>query len=101
VEQGEAPDRIVASRMAGGRLVRTRPLCPYPQTAQYKGTGSTDEADNFVARRPGSLPAQESPTLNSFEALPAMRARHPNSPATPGVVDHPPDHAGIAARFAV
>ena len=30
---------------------RTRPLCPYPQTAQYKGTGSTDEAANFVCKQ--------------------------------------------------
>jgi hypothetical protein len=27
---------------------RTRPLCPYPQTAHYKGSGSTDDAANFV-----------------------------------------------------
>ena len=26
----------------------TRPLCPYPQVAKYKGTGSTDDAANFV-----------------------------------------------------
>jgi feruloyl esterase len=52
VEQGEAPDRIVAARIAGGKRVRTRPLCPYPQTAQYKGTGSSDDADNFVCKAP-------------------------------------------------
>ena len=48
VEKGETPDRIVASRVVNGKVVRTRPLCPYPQTAQYKGAGSTDEAENFV-----------------------------------------------------
>ena len=26
----------------------TRPLCPYPQVAKYKGTGSIDDAANFV-----------------------------------------------------
>jgi feruloyl esterase len=26
----------------------TRPLCPYPQVAKYRGTGSTDDAANFV-----------------------------------------------------
>lgn len=45
VENGKAPDQIVASR-AG----RTRPLCSYPQTARYKGTGSTDDAANFVCK---------------------------------------------------
>jgi len=30
-----------------GGVTRTRPLCPYPQTAIYNGTGSTDDASNF------------------------------------------------------
>ena len=50
VESGKAPDQIVASRIAGGKVERTRPLCPYPQVAAYKGTGSLDEAANFVCR---------------------------------------------------
>jgi len=52
VEQGQAPDQIPASRVVDGRADRTRPLCPYPQVAAYKGTGSTDEAVNFVCRMP-------------------------------------------------
>ena len=48
VEQGRAPDRIVASRRRDGVIDRTRPLCPYPQVATYTGTGSTDDAENFV-----------------------------------------------------
>jgi feruloyl esterase len=48
VENGKAPDRIVASHMAGGKADRTRPLCPYPQVAKYTGSGSTDEAANFT-----------------------------------------------------
>jgi feruloyl esterase len=47
VEQGRAPDSIVAARLSGGNVVRTRPLCVYPQTAVYKGSGSTDDATNF------------------------------------------------------
>jgi feruloyl esterase len=48
-EKGEAPARIVASRApTGGRTAMTRPLCPYPQVAKYTGTGSTDDAKNFV-----------------------------------------------------
>jgi len=48
-EKGEAPKSIVASRAAGrGRTEMTRPLCPYPQVAKYTGTGSTDDAKNFV-----------------------------------------------------
>jgi feruloyl esterase len=33
-------------------VTRTRPLCPYPQEAKWKGTGSTDEAENFVCVAP-------------------------------------------------
>ena len=44
VEQGVGPERIVASRT---NPARTRPLCPYPLKAVYKGSGSTDEAANF------------------------------------------------------
>ena len=50
VEEGTAPDFIVASREQDGVVDRTRPLCPYPQQAVYTGTGSTDEAENFVCR---------------------------------------------------
>jgi Tannase and feruloyl esterase len=50
VEKGKAPEQIVASRITDGRVERTRPLCPYPQVATYKGTGSTDDAANFVCR---------------------------------------------------
>jgi feruloyl esterase len=50
VEKGKAPEQIAASRVQDGKVDRTRPLCPYPQTAQYKGTGSTDDAANFVCK---------------------------------------------------
>ena len=44
-------DAIVASHRTGERDGRTRPLCPYPQVAKYKGTGSTDDASNFECVR--------------------------------------------------
>jgi feruloyl esterase len=44
VEQGEAPSRIIARKLRGAQVVRTRPLCAYPMTARYNGTGSTDDA---------------------------------------------------------
>jgi len=47
VEKGTAPATIPASRLVNGNVVRTRPLCPYPQTAVYKGSGSTDDSANF------------------------------------------------------
>lgn len=50
VETKKAPDHIVASRMRGGKVDRTRPLCPYPQVAVYSGAGSTDDAANFSCK---------------------------------------------------
>ena len=50
VEQDRAPDWIPASRVVDDKTVRTRPLCPYPQVAAYRGQGSTDEAPNFDCR---------------------------------------------------
>ena len=50
VEQGVAPERIIASRLDGSRVTRTRALCPYPRRAVYAGTGSTDDASSFACR---------------------------------------------------
>jgi len=44
VENGVAPGQIPA-QTAGGAV--TRPLCPYPQTAIYNGSGSTSVAASF------------------------------------------------------
>ena len=44
---GVAPARIDAAKLTEGRVEMTRPLCPYPQVARYKGTGSTNDAANF------------------------------------------------------
>jgi len=46
-ESGIAPDRVTASRVSDNRVNMTRPLCPYPQAAQYSGVGSTNDAANF------------------------------------------------------
>ena len=50
-EKGAAPERVIATkRGADGAPTRTRPLCPHPQRAVYSGTGSTDDAANFVCQ---------------------------------------------------
>jgi hypothetical protein len=51
VEKGVAPDRIVASKLVGGKAVRTRPLCAYPLRAVYKGSGSIDDEANFTCSK--------------------------------------------------
>jgi feruloyl esterase len=47
VENGQAPDEIVAAHQSNGVIDRSRPLCPYPEVAVYDGSGSSDEAENF------------------------------------------------------
>jgi feruloyl esterase len=52
VEHKKAPDQMIASRIRNGKVDRSRPLCPYPQVAVYKGSGSTDDAANFACKVP-------------------------------------------------
>jgi feruloyl esterase len=52
VETGAAPDSLLASKVTNGAVVRTRPLCSYPQVARYKGQGSIDAAANFSCVAP-------------------------------------------------
>ena len=62
-EKGEAPAQIVATRGAGrggqapaaagaAPTPMSRPLCPFPQVARYKGSGSTNDAVNFTCSAP-------------------------------------------------
>lgn len=48
VEKGTAPAYVVATGKAFPG--RSRPLCPYPKHAQYKGQGDTQDANNFECR---------------------------------------------------
>jgi len=50
VEQQKAPEQLIATHLANGKPDRTRPLCLYPKVAVYSGTGSTDDAANFVCK---------------------------------------------------
>lgn len=63
VEQGKAPGSIVATARgagnaggvnaevpAGWSANRTRPLCPYPKVARYKGAGDVEVADSFICQ---------------------------------------------------
>ncbi len=53
-ESGVAPDQMQAYHVTNNRVDMARPLCPYPQVAQYKGVGSTNDAANFVCKAPQS-----------------------------------------------
>jgi Tannase and feruloyl esterase len=62
-EKGTAPATIIASKLEGDTLAATpagppakvkmtRPLCPYPQQAKYKGKGDPNEAASFTCENP-------------------------------------------------
>ena len=55
VEEAKAPGPIIAARFRNAQdpasgVARSRPLCPYPQVARWKGSGSIDDAANFVCK---------------------------------------------------
>ena len=65
VEQGKAPKSVIASARGAGNVGgvnadlpadwaanRTRPLCPYPSVATYKGSGDVESASSFECRAP-------------------------------------------------
>ncbi len=47
VEQGKKPASLTARAESDGKVVMTRPLCPHPQVARYKGQGDTNAASSF------------------------------------------------------
>ena len=48
VEKGVAPDTMLGTGAQG----MTRPLCPYPQAAEYKGSGDLKDASNWSCKAP-------------------------------------------------
>ena len=56
VEKGTAPPSVIASKLedrgADPKVKLSRPLCPYPQQAQYKGSGDPNDASNFTCETP-------------------------------------------------
>lgn len=56
VEKGIPPTRIVATKFVSDDKTKgvelTRPLCPFPEVAKYKGSGADTDAANFVCAAP-------------------------------------------------
>jgi feruloyl esterase len=48
-EKGQAPASITGTGNNAGTPM-TRPLCPHPQVATYKGSGDSNDAANFVCK---------------------------------------------------
>lgn len=52
VENGKAPEVIQAKQVIAGKTTMTRPLCPYPQSAKYSGSGDVKDGGNFACAAP-------------------------------------------------
>ena len=54
VENGTPPDRVLATKYVDDSpakaVVRTRPLCPYPQKAEWSGQGDRTRAESYACR---------------------------------------------------
>lgn len=63
VEAHRAPERLLASRASDDRVADafSRPLCPYPEVAQYDGHGPKTAAASFSCAAPASTPKVEPP----------------------------------------
>jgi len=57
VTRHKAPSVLIAAHLDASKKVdRTRPLCPFPQEAGYKGAGDTNDAANFTCAVPSDIP---------------------------------------------
>jgi feruloyl esterase len=52
VATGTAPPYLAGAHETNGRADRTRPICPFGQSARWNGKGSPDEAVNFACALP-------------------------------------------------
>jgi tannase/feruloyl esterase len=51
-ENRTAPDHLIAAHSTSNVIDNSRPLCPYPQAAIYKGSGNVTDAGNYACGNP-------------------------------------------------
>ena len=75
VEQGVAPEAIVATTLKDGAVARQRPVCVYPKQALYNGSGDINVAANFSCVAPGAeQPGASTADLNQIRNALRQRA---------------------------
>ena len=75
VEQGVAPEAIIATKLKDGAVVRQRPVCVYPKQARYNGSGDINVAANFTCVTPGvEQPGASAADLNQIRNSLRQRA---------------------------
>ena len=51
-ENNAAPERLIAAHSTANVIDNSRPLCPYPQAAIYKGSGNVTDVGNYSCGNP-------------------------------------------------
>ena len=75
VEQGVAPEAIVATTLKDGAVLRQRSVCVYPKQARYSGSGDINVAANFTCVTPGvEQPGASAADLNQIRNSLRQRA---------------------------
>ena len=75
VEQGVAPEAIIATALKDGAVVRQRPVCVYPKQARYNGSGDINVVANFTCVTPGvEQPGASTADLNQIRNSLRQRA---------------------------
>jgi TonB family protein len=104
VEKGTAPDRIIASKFNDPAdhskgVAMTRPLCPYPQFAKYKGSGDTNNAANFAcAQRELKTADEAGPAEMSSGATKVYRIDDPGIVKPRAIRTPEPDYSESARQ---
>ncbi len=74
VEDGVAPEKIIASHLTNGAVDRTLALCPYPQAPIYNGAGDANLAESYHC--------EDRPFHWAIAAKQNSKSVHPTSPPT-------------------
>ena len=80
VEDGVAPEKIIASHLINGAVDRTLPLCPYPQAPIFNGSGDANLAENYHCEDRSFHWALEG--VQNARKLPAIAASARKHPAS-------------------
>jgi hypothetical protein len=51
VENKQAPDRVISSKMAQGKATATRPVYPYPKVTVYSGSGDASQEKSYKVKQ--------------------------------------------------
>ena len=87
VEQGIAPDQIIASKVVNGVTTFSRPLCPYPALPRYSGSATRRKRAASTASPTRTLTTTSHPLRYTSTTVAITRSSRSPSPATTAAAD--------------